>query len=89
VLVVIAFLSDGVGLLRPGFRPSFEKLENASVGLGMGSPQWLTITQILPLSGHSDGAGGHCGTGRRLRLGNLAERIELGEEFVQVRKAAL
>jgi len=50
VVVVIAFLAtawDYFDLLSP----SFEKLENASVGLGIGSPQWLTITQTLPLSG--------------------------------------
>jgi len=31
--------------------PSFENMGNGSVGLGAGSPQWLTITYSFPLSG--------------------------------------
>lgn len=50
VLVVIAFLAT-VWSFFDMISPSFEKLENASVSMNFGSPQWLTITNTLPLSG--------------------------------------
>jgi ABC-type transport system involved in multi-copper enzyme maturation permease subunit len=48
VLVVIAFAST-VWSFFDLLSPSFEKLENASVGMSFGSPQWLTITKTVPL----------------------------------------
>ena len=44
-------LSHGVVEFFDMISPSFEKLENASVSMNFGSPQWLTITNTLPLSG--------------------------------------
>jgi len=37
----------------------------------------------METAAHSDGAGGYCDTGWRHRLGNLTERIELGEEVLR------
>jgi ABC-type transport system involved in multi-copper enzyme maturation permease subunit len=50
VLLVIAFLATAWSFFDM-LSPSFANLENASVGLGFGSPQWLTVTKTLPLGG--------------------------------------
>ncbi len=49
VLIVVGgiLVGDYFDLLSP----AFETLKDASVGLGAGSPQWLTITKALPLAG--------------------------------------
>jgi ABC-type transport system involved in multi-copper enzyme maturation permease subunit len=50
VISVIAF-SVTVWNFFDLLSPSFENMGNGSISFGSGSPQWVTITQALPLSG--------------------------------------